>query len=308
MVIQKQYIRNLDLHLDASHKGKVLVIGFKIESLTDNSIKLLGFPVTPAVGDGILPTIVGPYSRFNAEGKWIVHRDQPMETAHREVIWHWNEWRGRNETEEMSDIRDVEYRRYPRTFIPPPSIELKIGKTASGQLAILSPAITLTDETKVNVLHIINLFLEFFDYCEVFDVALDEMAAPPIRRLNWKLLPPGEYPWPRLKEQILGLLERTGKRKQEVLQYRLEAINSYGPSFRAIGEAGFRGYVVFGFPDKGAYCLESMYTGNATYVFSDDWGVLSKRTKAEILNEHLQKDRLIHVKGWAKKVHSLLAP
>ena len=100
----------------------------------------------------------------------------------------------------------------------------------------------------------------------------------------------------------------SGKRKQEVLQYRLEAINSYGPSFRAIGEAGFRGYVVFGFPDKGAYCLESMYTGNATYVFSDDWGVLSKRTKAEILNEHLQKDRLIHVKGWSKKVHSLLAP
>jgi hypothetical protein len=306
MIIQKQYIRNLDLYLDASYQDKALVFGFKIESLSDGSIKRLGFSNTPSIGDGILPTAAGPYSRFNAEGKWTVHRDRPMETAYREVIWHWKEWRGRDDTEEMSDIRDVEYKRYPRTFVPPPSIELKIGKTASGELAILSPAITLTSDTKAQVMHIINLFLEFFDYCEVFDESLDEMAVPPLRRLNWRLLPPGEYPWPRLKEQILGLIERTGKGKQEVLQYRLEAINSYGPEFRAIGEGGFRGYIAFGFPDKGVYCFESMYTGNATYVFSDDWAALSKLTKAEILSQHLQKDRLVHIAGWAYKIHSLL--
>jgi len=206
----------------------------------------------------------------------------------------------------MSDIRDVEYKRYPRTFVPPPSIELKIGKTAAGQLAVGSPAVILTDETRAQVKHIINLILELFNYCEVFDESLDEMAAAPLRRLNWRLLPPGEYPWPRLREQIQELLERTGKRKQEVLQYRLEAINGYGPEFRAIGEGGFRGYIVFGFPDKAVYLFESMYTGNATYAFSHDWATLSKLTKAEILNEHLQTDRLIHITGWAEKVHSIL--
>ncbi|MHA6711015.1 hypothetical protein [Dehalococcoides mccartyi] len=308
MIIQKQYIRNIDLYLDASYQDKTLIFGFKIENLIDGSVKRLGFRGTPSVGDGILPNIAGPVSRFNAEGKWIVHRDQPMETAHREVMWHWQEWRGRDDTEEKSDVRDVEYKRYPRTFVPPPSIELKISATGSGQLAVVSPATTLMGETSAQVKHIINLLLEFFDYCEVFNESLDEMAAAPLRRLNWRLLPPGEYPWPRLKEQIQELIERTGKGKQEVLQYRLEAINSYGPEFRAIGEGGFRGYIAFGFPDKRVYCFESMYTGNATYVFSDDWVTLSKLTKAEILNEHLQKDRLIHIAGWADKVHSLLAP
>jgi len=308
MIIQKQYIRNLDLYLDESYQDKTLIFGFKIESFNDDSIKRLGFLNAPAIGDSILPNAVGPFSRFNAEGKWTVHRDQPMESAYREVIWHWKEWRGRDDTEEMSDIRDVEYKRYPRTFVPPPSIELKIGKTASGQLAIVSPAVTLRDDTRVEVKHIINLLLEFFDYCEVFDEALDEMAAAPLRRLNWRLLPPGEYPWPRLREQIHEILQHTGKRKQEVLQYRLEAINGYGPEFRAIGEGGFRGYIVFGFPDKAVYLFESMYTGNATYVFSHDWATLSKLTKAEILNERLQKDRLIHIVGWADKVCSILSP
>lgn len=308
MIIQKQYIRNLDLYLDASYQDKTLIFGFKIENLADGSVKRLGFPGTPSVGDGILPNTVGPFSRFNAEGNWIVHRDQPKETAHREVMAHWKEWRGRYDREEMSGVRDVEYKRYPRTFVPPPSIELKIVRMASGQLAIVSPAVKLTEDTRSQVKHIINLLLEFFDYCEVFDESLDEMAAAPLRRLNWRILPPGEYPWPRLKEHIQELIERTGKGKQEVIQYRLEAINGYGPEFRAIGEGGFRGYVVFGFPDKEVYCFESMYTGNATYVFSQDWAALSRLTKAEILNEHLQKDRLIHIAGWADKVHSLLAP
>lgn len=307
MIIQKQYIRNLDLYLGAPYHDKALIFGFKFDSLSDASVRRLGFSITSCVGDGLLPNVIGPHSRFNAEGKWIVHRDRPMEKAYRQVMWHWNEWRGRNATEEMSDVRDVEYQRYPRTFIPPPSIELKIGKTASGQLAILSPVVTLTSDTRAQVTHTINLFLEFFDYCEVFSESLDEMAAPPLRRLNWRILPPGRYLWPQLRDHVMGMIERTGKRKQEIIQYRLEAINSYGPDFRAIGEGGFRGYIVFGFPNNRLYCFESMYTGNATYVFSDDWIALSKLTKAEILNEHLHKDRIIHVAGWAEKIHTLLA-
>lgn len=307
MIIHKRYIRNLDLYLGSSYQDKVLIFGFKIDSLSDAQVQRLGFSELSSIGDGLLPNVVGPYSRYNAEGKWMVHRDLPKEEAYRQVMWHWKEWRGRDATEEMSDVRDVAYKRYPRTFIPPFSIELKIGKTASGQLAVLSPAIKMTSENVAQIVHVINLFLEFFDYCEVFSDSLDEMAEPPLRRLNWRLLPRGQYPWPQLRAQIQELIESTGTRKQEIIQYRLEAINSYGPDFRAIGEGGFRGYIVFGFSDKRLYCFESMYTGNATYVFSDDWIALSKLTKAEILNERLQTDRIIHVKGWAERIHSLLA-
>jgi hypothetical protein len=307
MIIQKHYIRNIDLYFGESYQNKALIFGFKIETLSHASVQRLGFSTTSSIGDGLLPNMVGPHSRFNAEGKWIVHRNEPKEKIYRQVMWHWKEWRGRNDTEEKSDVVDVQYQRYPRTFVTPPSIELKIGKTASGQLAILSPPMTLTSDTKAQITHIINLILEFSDYCEVFSESLDEMATPPMRRLNWQILPPGKYPWPQLREQIKELIERTGKRKQEVIQYRLEAINSFGPDFLAIGKGGFRGYIVFGFPDRQIYCFESIYTGNATYVFSNDWIAISKLTKAEILNEQLQKDRIIHISGWETKIYSLLA-
>ena len=109
----------------------------------------------------------------------------------------------------------------------------------------------------------------------------------------------------RTRTQILSL---ASKGNQSVIEHRFEVVNSYGSESVAIGQAGFRGYIIFGFPHKNLYVCESIYFGNATYVFEEDWEELSKRTKAEILNENLQKDRLIHIKGWEQKVHNLLSP
>ena len=39
-------------------------------------------------------------------------------------------------------------------------------------------------------------------------------------------------------------------------------------------------------------------TGNATYVFEENWEELSKLTKAEIIRGKLQKDRIIHRENW----------
>ena len=73
-----------------------------------------------------------------------------------------------------------------------------------------------------------------------------------------------------------------------------------------MGRGGFSGYVVFGFPEKNIYVLESAYTGNATYIFDERWEQLSKMTKAEILNEQLQTDRIIHRVGWNRRIDDLL--
>lgn len=93
---------------------------------------------------------------------------------------------------------------------------------------------------------------------------------------------------------------------QPVVEYRLERVNRYQPKFVAIGRAGFRGYVIFGFPEKNLYVLESAYIGNATYVFAENWEELSKRTKAEILSESLQLRRIIHRDGWDSEIDRLL--
>ncbi len=79
------------------------------------------------------------------------------------------------------------------------------------------------------------------------------------------------------------------------------------PEFVAIGRAGFSGYVVFGFPSKSLYILESTKTNNATYVLEDDWEYLSGLTKAEILNNRLHKERILHRENWFTEIARVLA-
>lgn len=74
-----------------------------------------------------------------------------------------------------------------------------------------------------------------------------------------------------------------------------------------MGEAGFTGYFVFGFPAKKLFVLESIYSDNATYVLDEDWEQISRLTKAEILDQGLHQERLVHRVGWHTLVKKLLA-
>lgn len=308
MIITGSSIRELDRYLDSSNYNRTFILGAQVDSLADPVLDRIGFGAERSIGDTVLPVgDLGPVSRYNTDGRLVIHKDKPMETAYRQVEWRWQQWRGRHDTEEQSRIVDVPYKRYPRIFIPPPSVELTIGKTAAGRLAILSPRIELNASNKNSIIHIINLFLEIFGRCEVFSDSLEEMVSSPLRRLNWRILPPGKYPWPKLKSQIDRLLQYATEGNRKVIEYRLRVINSYGPAFYAIGQAGFRGYIVFGFPDRSLFFLESMYFGNATYVFAENWETLSKMTKAEILSQDLHVDRIIHRQGWQQRVHRLLS-
>lgn len=308
MIIAGSSIRELDRYLDSSNYNRTFILGVQVDSLDDPILGRIGFSTETSVGDVVLPVSdLGPVSRYNTEGKVIVHKGERMETAYRQAEWRWQEWRGRYNTEEQSRIVDVPYKRYPRTFIPPPSVELTIGKTAAGRFAVLSPRIELNESTKVSMTHIINLFLEIFGRCEIFSDSLEEMVSSPLRRLNWRILPPGKYPWPRLKAQIDQLLQFVSEGNRKVIEYRLEVINSYGPAFYAIGQAGFKGYIVLGFPDRNLFFLESIYFGNATYVFAENWETLSKMTKAEIITQDLHVDRIIHRQGWQQRVHQLFS-
>jgi len=98
------------------------------------------------VGESILPpSSFGSVGRFNANGKYIRHRDRPMETAYTTVEWHWKEWHGPYR-EERSKSVDRPYKRYPRTFVPPPSIEITILNTTKGESIIVSPSIEYVKE------------------------------------------------------------------------------------------------------------------------------------------------------------------
>ena len=147
-----------------------------------------------------------------------------------------------------------------------------------------------------------NLFLEIFGECQIFKDNLDEIIKVKSIRLNWEVLPPGEIPWGRLREELFPFIKKIPQIKQKAIEERFKILNSYNPSLHAYGKAGFRGYTVFGFEKKKLFFLESIYTGNATYIFGIDWKELSKKTKAEILSEKLHEDRIIHSDNWKSRI------
>jgi hypothetical protein len=306
VLIQKRRIKNLNLYLAHVPAGSSVVIGVKDPGRFTGVLKKLGFTSEMEPGETVLPAPVGPISNFNAVGKSRVHRDQPMETAYRMADWHWQEWHGRYDRVERSKIVDIPYKRFPRTFIEPPSIELQISATTQGERVVTSPPIDYVAEQESLLVHVINLFLEVFRECSVFTQELGEIIIAPVKNLNWRVLPPGRWPWEKLREEIGPLVQRARVGNRAMIEYRLETINRYEPDFVAVGQAGFQGYVGFGFTEKDLYVFESIYTGNATYVFDERWERLSRMTKAEILDQGLQTARIIHRSKWASRIHSLL--
>lgn len=301
MLIQKKRIRNIDNYL-TNFDGRNVYISHPLPDITKS--ESIGFTSNQTVGEEVLPRIIGAITRFNANGKSVPDKKAPKETAYRQVSWTWRKWAGRGDTEEVTETREIEYKRYQRIFTPPPSIELKIVENLQGERLVISPMLTLNNSNKMEVTHCINLFLEIFGLCEVVDEKLNTIVKSNSIKLNWKLLPGGTYPWSTLGPQVLSGLKISGNGKGNaaVVEGRLELINSKKPDFVAVGKAGFHGYVIFGFTNDDIYVLESSQCNNATYIFDNNWQQLSQLTKAEILDANLHHARVIHRRNWAAEI------
>ncbi|MEH1860221.1 MAG: hypothetical protein V7L21_19980 [Nostoc sp.] len=309
MIIKKKRILNLEAYLNAITLGSKIVFNVSELQRFEEVLPRVGFTMALEPGELVLPArVFGARSRFNASGSHLVHRNLPKEEVCHLVEWHWKQWAGGGQLEDKSDWRDRCRKRYPRTPIPAPSIELKIANNSQGKKIVISPAIEYIPENRSLLLHIINLFLEIFGECEILQENLEAIVKVPLKRLNWTILPTGRYPWNQLQHVIHGIIERAPRGNQALIKNRLATINQHEPSFVAIGQAGFSGYFVFGFPTKKLYVLESLACNNATYILDKDWENLSRLTKAEILDASLHKERVIHRRGWHTKVQKLLAP
>lgn len=296
MKITKKRIRTLNNYLVGLDVNDDFYI-----ALTDlsniNRIHQIGFTNQINVGEQILPTIVGSKSRFNADGGFTIHRDQPKQTVYRQADI--KDWRGNYHTV------DIPYKRYPRTPIPAPEVELTVVQGSNNQKIIRSPLCRKGVTPDHEIIHIINLFLELFSECDTLQANLVPVFNVPITRLNWDMLPPGNYPWNILKNNVQRTIGNVQINRRRIIERRLETISNHTPNFVAVGNAGFRGYIVFGFSNKNFFILESIHQGNATYVFGQNWQQLSQLTKEQILNQNLQQQRIIHRQGWDNQVNNL---
>lgn len=298
MKIQGKRIRNIEKYIADIRDSESFRIALLNLGDFERKVQDAGFNDLES-GVQILPQIVGAKSKFNAEGGFIVHRDREKERVYRESVI--KDWHGNYHTV------DIGYFRYPRTAIPPPSVELVVRENNQNELLIVSPQFVKEPANYDDILHVINLFLELFGECDTVgddNNVIINMNAP-LRRVNWTVLPRGEYPWEKLRENVDVLIERVRENYRPIIRQRFQTITANNPNFVAIGRAGFNGYVIFGFPDREFFILESIFHNNATYVLGDDWEELSQLTKAELIAEDLYLQRFEHRANWPELIREL---
>lgn len=306
MLIQQTRILNVGKHLEALPKGAELRLAVTLTEDNRQKLPKIGFADTPSDGETILPAIVGPASRFNAEGKWVIHKDQPKESRYiRTVRWQWKQWAGRGSYEEHEDFRDIWRDCYPREHVPPSAIELTYVER-EGQVQVISPVFRNRPDEHEAIGHGINLMLELFGMCELVRTDLQPFSGLKVRKVNWRMLPPGEYPWKRLREHLDGMLKRQSENTRSVILDRQETMKGHGPDTIYVGVGGFADYLAYVFKSRGLVVLESVKRDNAIYVFGRDWERFAQLTKAEVLSSQRHKARIIHAKGWKDRLDELL--
>lgn len=229
MIIQKARINSAKKYLRRIKEGTPIQIAVPLTAISVQQFRRTGFPDGPNSGDSLLPAAIGPISTFNSEGKSFPRKDLPKEGRYiRTVKWRWTEWRGRDRVEK-EDFRDIYKDCYQQDFTPPPGEEMTFIIAADEGMLVSRQFIATSDQYE-EIKHCINLFLEFFGECRILGKDLSLALPPKTRRVNWEFLPPGVYPWEKLKIHIQRRMPGKSDDTLAVILDRQKTINSFSPS------------------------------------------------------------------------------
>lgn len=187
---------------------------------------------------------------------------------------------------------------YLKKIIPPYGIEVKLYENEDRQRFVIAD---LTDEIREKYLkETINIFLEIYGRCYIFDGVIQIDDSVKRQRCNWKILPPGQMPSRHIENQ----LREHGKRTDTYNVYRLKYMEKYRPEKVVEGINGFKGYYAYVFAN---YCvLESAVYGNATYIIpKENWEILSQKSKRELFDEKKVIGKIDHTENWQYNITSM---
>lgn len=120
----------------------------------------------------------------------------------------------------------------------------------------------------------------------------------------WRILPPGEHPFPHLLENLEYLRHH---RNRSIIEERIGLINSLKPTNMFCGVDHFRGYIIFYFEEARVAVLDCPIFGNAVYVISGNWQFLSRLSKKELLDQYADNvTRVVHRGDWFNKISGLI--
>lgn len=297
MIITKKRILNIANYIAPFKNHEAVYVACKIIPEDEMALRTAGFPEPNMSGIKILPSGVGPISKFNLDGSDIPLMNLPKEIYYRDAIT--RDWHGGYHYVTIPGTR------YRRKHIDAPMEEISLVEIDQS-IYVVSNLIPLVNSTDEKIKHVINLFLELFGRCELIDENKHSLIeSTPLKRANWKILPEGDLVWERVADSAGGIKdhnELTGK----LQKFRFITVINYHPDAIYYGTGGFHGYLVFTFKNKGLVVMENMMYGNATFVFRDDWEELSKKSKAEIIQNKLHVARITHNGHWCSELSKYL--
>jgi hypothetical protein len=243
----------------------------------------------------VVPQPIGPITRFNLYGKYLIHKEMEKEPREIEIDYHIVDWHGTDHYGTCFQHRIC----YPKEYILPP-----VARIILDNEKLRSDLMTKVDSELLK--HTINMFLELFGYCEIIDKNENPIGQKTIiKEVSWRILPPGKYPWERAERVLDDYFEKAPIKNKEVLRNNHKTFAEYEPDFLAIGENSFNGYVVYGYTNRNLYVFESNQPGNDTYVFKGEWENASQLTKRDVIQGNLCHKRIIHAKTWKESVKQL---
>jgi hypothetical protein len=112
------------------------------------------------------------------------------------------------------------------------------------------------------------------------------------------MLPPGANTVTGVLAHVRSIIAARKPSLRGPIEERLTIMASKNPDEVVLGHGGYHAYVAYIFNKKGYAILESVLPDNATYVFDQNWQVVSGLTKTQVLDGNFHIDRIIHDGGW----------
>lgn len=243
--------------------------------------------------NNIQPAPVGSVTKANVHGKFIKKIPEEFETISRHIDY----------IRKKDGVR-IEYDRnyiiYKKIKLHQFNSKLFFVINKHGEKLVISEKLKFDNLDNLKSTHIANMFNEIFNSFEVYDKDLN-----PAIHFNTKfdqlILPSGKLKDKNNFDNLLEISRRFNKNEehQKAVQKRLQVLKSYNPDIKGKGPTGFLGYIVFGFSDLEIVILETMYAGNATYIFTkDNFENSIINDKQTVLNQNIHEKRFFHNENW----------
>lgn len=278
--------------------GKYLHLGITIN---DGKIDFL---------DSIIPKPnVGRYSKINVEGKEIPRKDLPKTIK---LISH----ESPNYGDPAKGFHPVHVRRevYERDYIKPKEVDIKIERLREDERGgvkffvlkfVVNWVLNQGDANfDANLLYCLNLLQENVGATDVFPCNANLEEYLKTISIDWEILPIGNRD--DVVRNILSRFKYPTKEIRSKLIQRYNFLMQLKPTAFISGSNGFRRYFGAKF-DENLVIFESLNYGNAIYVMFEEWEILSKMSRIELLaGKEKGFERIIHKSGWEGKLRKLV--